>query len=145
MDVILTILLILVSASTLVGLAYRVGVQIGAERLLALQNAGTKPIPVIPAINFVNSILLPEPEDPRWCYLANPSRVQLGDVWVFMDGIAKELRIGPLDHHVKWKPDEKSNTYCEAVINAWCNRISMESIEHADFPQKDPKLKLTGV
>ncbi len=125
--------------------AYRSGIRIGAERLLAMQNAETKSKAIAPAINFVENVLLPDPDDPRWVYLADPYRMQLGDVYVYLAPGVKELRIGTLTRYIRWTDYKKTDAYCGAVVDAWCNRQSMNAIEHADFPQKDPQLKLAGV
>lgn len=120
--------------------AYRTGINIGVERLKASQA-------IAPAINYVNEILLPEPEDPRWEMHLMPWRLALGNVRVEVVGTRKRVRIGPLGNAIEWVADndEAQAAYCEAVVDAWCNRQSMESIENADFPQKDPQLQLKGV
>lgn len=136
----------IVAALLLTTFTYSAGIRIGAERLQALQDKQNNIESIKPAVNYVNGVILPDPTDPRWELYINPWRLQLGNIYLSLcTDKTCNIYIGTLDKHSQVAQNTAAYDYCNAVDMAWHNRKSMESIESADFPQKDPQLQLKGV
>jgi hypothetical protein len=118
-------------------LAYKIGVRV--ERLRTEQ----KKIPA--PINYIKNVLLPEPDDPRWEFLRDPWRMQLGSVWISLQK-GRKINIGSLKEYLEFTDGDDVKAYAKAVVDSWCTHQSMDSIINTELQsKKDPQLLLHGV